>query len=65
MNLNEIYTDLALAIAGNLIIITYTLLMFFVKKLDFLLQFSPEFGIVAQFVSFPYYDLGGGASLII
>ena len=33
--------------------------------MEFLLNYSAEMSLIAQIVSFPYYDLDGGASLII
>ncbi|CDW87979.1 pas pac sensor hybrid histidine kinase [Stylonychia lemnae] len=65
MSLNESTIDLALALVGNILMIIYTILMFAVKRWSFMLQFAPEIGILTQFISFPYYDLGGGASLMI
>lgn len=57
--------DLSLACSGTFIMFVFTCLTISVKSLEFMLMYSAEFSIICQIISFPYFDLGGGASLII
>eukprot|EP00347_Sterkiella_histriomuscorum_P003626 403363564 len=65
MNDSEAMIDLALACIGSSIMIIFMIITCIFKRLEFLLTFSAEFSIICQIISFPFYDLGGGASLII